>query len=67
MKFNMGDKVYIKTNGKEGAVIDKFVESDGTVHFKVRFYVPNSSFPKMSYMEEYGSFFLEHELEVKGE
>lgn len=62
--MTIGDQVRIKTNGKDGTIIGDYVEADGTVHYKVRFYVPNSR--GYGYEEEYGSFFLGHELEVKG-
>jgi hypothetical protein len=64
--MTIGDQVSIKTNGKDGVVIGDYVEPNGTVHYKVRFFIPNSSYPNMGYMEEFGSFFLEHELEGKG-
>ena len=63
--MTIGDKVRIKTNGIDGTVIDKYTGPDNVLRCKVRYYVPNSR--GYGYMEEYGSFYLPHELEGKGE
>lgn len=63
-KFKIGDQVIMRTSGKPGMIIDVYTEPDMTNHYKVKFFVPNSR--GYGYFEEYGSYFLQHELKERG-